>query len=266
MATAEMLSQEEMDENSKARGQALDAAAWAFGKAPRGVNGNPVCPWCYWEAAYAQEEDGQQESFQQHLVSAHPTALKHAYESQDFDAYAKFREVEKEREVLEDDLAAGVRVLDELDETDLLYVSKEHKEEAQRKGGTHRWVTEKKFHRFRDAGFQVEKSRAGVDMPYQHNHEDTTVRTNEMVLMFVPDDVKKKRDRIRRQRIEQQVPSHSTIDSTVTAELGEKAYKYFRAQGMPHDNAMRMSNKVEKGQAVAPDRQERGQVDFQHRR
>ena len=239
-----MLSQAEKDTNAATRGYAQEAAVWAYDAAPRGVK----------------------ETFQDHVISSHPTALKYAYEGKDFDAYSRFRAVEKDREDLEKELSEGVRVLEEADSTDLLYVPNEYKEDAKQRGGSHRWVTEKKFNRFKDAGFEVEKRKKNVDMPYQHNHEDTTMRTNELVLMFVPGEVKEKRDTRRKLLIEQQMPANSSPDTAIMADLGKRAYSHFRGKGMDHDNAIRMSNKVEKGQAIVPADRERGEVSVRHTR
>jgi hypothetical protein len=262
----DVMPHEEQAAKAQLRQLLKNAAQWVYDKAPRGLNENPICPWCYYEVGYAQEDGQRQTTFVDHLEVSHPTALKAAYEQQDLDAYSKQREIEKEREELEAEIVEGLKIVEELDETDFLYVPKEYKDKAQREGGSHRWVTKQRFQRYRDAGFQVEERKESTDMPFQHNHEDTTMRTQEMVLMYVPEEIKTNRERRRQRLVKQQMPDDSTVDIAAVKDLGRRAYEHYRQNGMDHSNAMRMSDKVEKGQAVTEPSRERGEVSQQHRR
>jgi len=231
---------------------------WAMTKLDPNAEGNIECPFCGWQATFG-DVDEQKNAVGHHLDQEHETKLEFArlhWTELGWDAYTKLKDIEA-RETLEEFNPTGMDVTDDFEDFDYLYVADEIKDKVRGRGGELRWVTAKNVDRYKDRGM-VMVERGDADMPNQHSHEDTSARANELVLMEVPKQLKEKRNALKREMVRRQGETVARQENRENSQsdLGRNAYDYYRRQGMPHENAMRLSRTVEKrvdsGDAALP--------------
>lgn len=243
------------DARKKEEKELLNRAAVAVvdGQVPD-EKGNINCPWCGYQSLY-EKGDRIKQALIQHIKEAHPAALAtyaihpelgvHAYER-----IAQMRKMEDAELALPE--AIGLGVSDELDDWDYLRVDDRIKKAAEADGGAVRWCSPHNVQRYRARGFQVMNRPEGVEAPFSQNHEDGSIRSNEMVLMYIPPELKTKRDRLKRMRVDtntnglvnRQEQSESHLD-----EMAQRVFNHYRKAGMPAQNALKIANRVSKQMA-----------------
>ncbi len=228
--------------------------------APKTEDDYCSCPYCSYVAPFKNERgDG---SLKKHLRETHPLRIVQfaLHPELGTDAY----NVLLERKRLEDmELAlpegAGIDVTDELDDWDFLEVPAFLKGAVESTGAGLRWASQDRIGQYVQRGFQVlsrtqleEAAKAAGEtagFAHNHNHEDDSLRANEMVLLYIPPDIKAKRDTLRKARAEQQ--SNGLVNRGEQSEafidvLGERIYNDLKAKypKMPDSNAYKISQRL----------------------
>ena len=221
-------------------------AQWAGTKLDPNESGMLQCPFCPWSPVTGSLGE-QKNALGHHLDEQHETKLEFArlhWADLGWEAYEKMKELEA-REEQEIDFE-GMLLGESFDEFDYLYVGKEVKDKVRGRGGVLRWASAKNVQRYKDWGMRVVE-RGDAEMPSQQSREDTTARANELVLMEMPAPLREKRSALRQQKIRSQGATVGRAEDLQNSQsdLEKNAYEHYRRQGVPHENAMRLSRNVE---------------------
>jgi len=245
------------------------AAQWAGTKLDPDPNGSLLCPFCPWSPAMGSLNE-QTNAMGHHLDDQHETKMEFArlhWNEFGWEAYEKMKALEahEEQEINFGELLVG----ESFDDFDYLYVASEIRDKVRGRGGSLRWASAKNVQRYKDWGMRVVE-RGDADMPSQQSREDTTARANELVLMEVPAPLRERREALRKQRIRAQGETVGRAEDLQNkqSDLGKNAYEHYRRQGVPHDNAMRLSRNIE-GRVASGDISfdlEPGENRYTHRR
>lgn len=245
------------------------AAEWATEQAEAIPSGGYLCPFCHGRYGLGEETDG----VVQHIIDKHETQARYAFQYPElgFDAYAIKRQEEQEQEYTLEDFGSDddLRILDDLNHFDYLHVPENIKRRIEVEGGNLRWVAPHNVNRFKDKGLEVMQRPDDVKLDHQHSHEDSTMRTNELVLMRVPPVIKNKLARLKQLKIEQQGSNTGSKELQAAAQrgvVGERAYEHFKQRGMSHDNAVRMADRAERAAAAGGIPREQGERRYMHNR
>lgn len=163
------------------------------------------CPFCGRDFRLTDSAKPNMLEFVVHLKAQHPSRCMVAYSSRDLEA-----SVRKDEEVVEPGDwhgLAGLKLVDELDRPDLLFVDPQVKSKIKSEGGQVRWVAPGKVAHFKNQGARVVER--GKDQELGRNVEsskvDSTTRANEMVLMEIPNKLWERRKQQKAARIDDQL-------------------------------------------------------------
>jgi hypothetical protein len=176
----------EAKEKSKATNDSADierALDWAIAQSEDGH----TCPIC--GHRHILEGKNQPGKLRDHMGRVHLFRTIAGFERGSLDETPT--QLEKVDKIIE---ATGeLVVVDDDDAFDALYVPAVIRERATRDGGGVRWVAPRNVDRNKDVGWEIVKREKGESIPNINNSsEDDTVRTNEMVLMRQPPQLKRR--------------------------------------------------------------------------
>lgn len=224
------------------------AAKTAATDAQTTEKGDRLCPLCGYTTTLAKE-DSQIEQLSKHLLGSHPMAISAFAMNPELgiEAYSILVERKKYEDMeLRLPPELGIDPVDELDDWDYLQVDRTYKKQVEATGGKLRWCTMQNVSRYQQRGYRLAEADQLPDMPFNHNHEDNTVRTNEMVLMVIPEPVVAKQKELHNYRVAQQSEGLINRGEQNEQDLDEKGRQIFnyytRVRGMPAANAMKVTN------------------------
>jgi hypothetical protein len=263
-----------------------EALQWCWANLETDHTGNRPCPWCGTDF-FLGKEDEFQVALRNHWMNKHRAHLEQTHFHRDlgWDAYAIQAEIKALKDEQEEAARSheGLEVLDELDRYDILYLPEHMRNKAENEGGKFHWARPDRVQRYKDQGMQVvdmnspkwsmEKDRKGKPkgMRHQHSTEDSAVRANELVAVYVPPVLKRDRDRLRRARINARGNPAASQEAKQgdVSDIGKRAYGYYKnKRNLTHDEAMRMARQVESNMGVGtgPSIQEQRERRVVHRR
>ena len=180
----------EAKEKSVATNDSADierALDWATAQSEDGH----TCPIC--GHRHILEGKAQPGKLRDHMARVHLFRVIAGFERGSLDETPQ--KLEKSQNAIE---ASGeLEVINDDDAFDALYVPAVIKERATRDGGGVRWVAPRNVDRNKDMGWELVKREEGETIPNLNNStEDDTVRTNEMVLMKAPAQLRERIDGI----------------------------------------------------------------------
>ena len=248
-------------------GYLKDTLDWCFANMETDSTGNRPCPWCANNFFFGDEAEFER-TIHNHWLEKHRAHLEmtHFNPEMGWDAYAIMSELKKLKDDQEEAKAKkGLDVLDELDSYDILYLPEEMRRRARVEGGKFHWAKPDRVQRYKDQGMQVVNTDDPKwnmnkgEMKHQHSHEDSTVRANEMIAVYVPPILNTRRDKFRRAKAAAQGNPASSREAQQreVGDVGKRAYEYYKnTKNSTHDEAMRMARRVEDsvaaGQAPMP--------------
>ena len=180
----------EAKEKSVATNDSADierALDWATAQSEDGH----TCPIC--GHRHILEGKAQPGKLRDHMARTHLFRVIAGFERGSLDDTPQ--QLEKADNIIE---ASGeLEVVNDEDSFDALYVPQVIKDRATRDGGGVRWVAPRNVDRNKDMGWELVKREEGESIPNLNNSsEDDTVRTNEMVLMRAPAQLRERIDGI----------------------------------------------------------------------
>lgn len=240
-----------------AKDEVNQAVTWFLENAPHDAEDNYICPWCDY-SSIETEKGRQKQALMMHTRQQHPEKVVMAYLHPDlgFDAFSILMRQQAEeadaREYVEDNLS----VLDERDVYDMLAIPEEFRKKQNLEGGRMRWAAPDKLNRYKTMGAQVMKRPEGWEQATPRSGEDTTLKTNELTLVYFPPALYQKRKRMKQRAADELIGNLTNKGEDRRSKIGDVGkivYDHFRKQGMPHDNAMVVARNAEK-RAAQPSR------------
>lgn len=204
------------------------------------------CPFCGRDFHLTDSAKPNLLEFVLHLKSQHPSRVMVAYSSRDLEVAVKNDE----------DVPApgdwyglaGLQVVEDLDRPDLLFIDPKVKERLKKQGGQLRWCAPAKVAHFKAQGAKVierEKDQA-LGKGVEASREDSTVRTNEMVLLEIPQGLWDRRKRQKAARVDDQLQAcKEDIQKNVDA-LEQTVYDGMIKQGVDKQTARQVSSAIAK--------------------
>ena len=149
-------------------------------------------------------------------------------------------------------------VVETHDAFDFNYLPKEVLRDIEKKGMYARWIPKTNAERRSYQGYQAYARPDGLEMDHQGSHEDTTLQSNERILMVIPKE-KRERNQYRvkqelRERRETLYPSEENKGRPQLSDPGRAAYDHHINRGMSSQNAMKLANVAERKIGDAPGR------------
>ncbi len=206
-----------------------------------------------------------------HIRNRHPGRVSAMVDHPDLgsEAYDIVQQAEKAIDEEKVVAAEGMAVTDNT-EYDYLAFPRGFKERIEAAGAKLHWAAPDKVMHYKNQGFDTVSvdRKTQNQMAHHGNREDTTLRTNELVAMVVPRDVKERREQLRKIRRDAQADGLATSDkSGALDDVGEAAYQYFRKNyNMSRDDAMMHARRAEKGAYDRHFDREPGEMVVRHRR
>lgn len=150
------------------------AIDWVMGENPN----DDECPFCAKSFSLNESSQPNRKAMRLHLREQHTFRCIQAHTEKNLDASIRGDDapIETFHEL------AGIKIQDDLDKFDALYVSDQLKREVREEGGSLRWVRPDKVAQYKAQGGRLVEARGDLG-PRQGSTEDSTVRANEMVLM-----------------------------------------------------------------------------------
>lgn len=163
------------------------------------------CPFCGREFRLTDASKPNMMEFVMHLKSQHPSRSMIAYTSGNLEVSMKSEEAPPEPGDWHG--LAGLKLVEDLDRPDLLFVDPKVKERVTKAGGQLRWCAPSKVAHFKNQGAKViergEQQKLGKGV--EASKEDSTVRANEMVLLEIPAALWERRRRQKSARVDDQL-------------------------------------------------------------
>ncbi len=200
-----------------------------------------VCPFCGAISTGVKDEAGADSFMENHLRTKHPTATVKAWEQKSLQPV--LRDEDPDVGVHE---ALGIEAVQDLDRYDALYIPLEMREEAACNGETLRWTAPAKVRYRADMGAILAKSPS-EGMPNQQSREDSTARTNEMVLMRIPEALKTRLDKAKERRINDKLASCVEDLQRSRSKVAEAAYNFMIRRGADTQQAGNVASAIESG-------------------
>ena len=259
-----------------------DTLSWAYANLETDATGNRRCPWCGNDFFFGKEAEFEA-TIQNHWLDKHRKHLEmtHFNPELGWDAYAIMTDLKKMKDEEAATSKEGLEVLDELDKYDILYLPEEMRHRANVEGGKFHWARPDRVQRYKDQGMHVvsvndpkwseKKGKLRRSLKHDHNREDSTMRANEMVAIYVPPVLYKDRERLKRARVAARGNPAASQEARQTeiGDVGKRAYEYYKSkQNQSHDEAMRMARQVEASVAAGTGsiQQEPGERRVVHKR
>ena len=163
------------------------------------------CPFCGRDFRLTDSAKPNLLEFFVHLKSQHPSRVMVAYSSRDLEV--SVRHDEDIPEPGDWHGLAGLKVVDDLDRPDLLFIDPAVKERVKKGGGQLRWCAPSKVAHFKAQGAKVvERSKdQALGRNVEASKEDSTTRANEMVLVEIPQGLWDRRKKQKASRIDDQL-------------------------------------------------------------
>jgi hypothetical protein len=141
----------------------------------------------------------------------------------------------------------GITHVEQLDKHDLLYVDSETRRQAANEGAVLRWAAPNKAQRYKDMGAEVVR-RVGERPAEQRSSEDSTVRTNEMVLLKFPATLAERRREQKAARIDASLNARAEERQQKQDGVEKAIYDGLLRQGKDKDTARQVARAVAHGQ------------------
>jgi hypothetical protein len=196
------------------------------------------CPFC--GARMGIGEEANPKAMKSHLRGKHPNQCTMALAQDSLNPVI----VEK---ITEDDIhaLAGIQLVDELDRFDALYVPKEIRQDAKKRGDVLRWAAPEKVRRMMDQGAEVVKlSKGEAASKVQGSTEDSNMRANEMTLMRIPEALAQKRAHQKRSRIEQQLSASKEAYEAGREGVEKLVYDSYISKGQSKETAGQVARAI----------------------
>lgn len=162
-------------------------------------------------------------------------------------AQKALQEIDTETSVYED---AGVRVGDQLDKYDALYVDPELKKKVESEGGKLHWASERQVNRHKNNGMKPVERKEGDDwMVDQSSSEDTRLRTGDLTLMEVPGRLKEKREAMKERAIADNLYARKEEMERRQEGAAKSVYDAALRKGLSRDQAQNLARSAAAGAA-----------------
>ena len=144
-----------------------------------------------------------------------------------------------------------LEVVDEGDSFDMLYVPKSIKNRATRDGGGVRWVAPRNIDRNKDQGWEIVQREDNDSTPHQQqSSEDGSVRTNEMVLMKAPAQLRERMDAMQARKNENNLASRKEDFDRKLDSHARSVYDTAVRHGADASQARNLARAAERGLAT----------------
>ena len=219
------------------------AVAWMTANAPKDEDDNLHCPWCGYNTVET-EGNRQRLGLTNHVRQQHPEKVMAAYLNPElgFDAFSILLRQKADEDEAKAYIDDRLSVLDERDEYDMLEIPEEFRKKQNIEGGRYRWADPRKVQRYKTLGAQIAKRPEDwTPSETPTSSEDTTMRVNELTLVYFPPDLYKKRQRLKQQRADELIGNLTSKKEDLEGRMGDvekMIYEGFRKRNMPHQNAM----------------------------
>jgi hypothetical protein len=219
-----------------------------------GVNAyeQPLCPFCARDIVIGTEAN--MDSLVDHVVREHTERVS-AFMFNPKLGLSAFDVLMAEKKQIDDDASMdveGFRVVEDLNHHDYLALPESAKEKLRSEGGRFRWCIERRVSHHKNRDAEIWQRGKEERLAYQRSTEDSTARSNEFLLVYFPQKVMERNDRIKKGLVEAQndgLPvTHEGGNSGEYSDKGELAYNHFRHNmGMSRVDAMKHAERAEKG-------------------
>jgi hypothetical protein len=140
---------------------------------------------------------------------------------------------------------AGIKLVEDYDRFDALYIPEENRADAAKNGDVFRWTHPDRVTRLKDQGAVVEPMHIGAtSTKVQGSTEDNRIRANEMTLMRIPAVLAVKRRQQKSSRVERQLAASKEAHEKSREGIEKLIYDSMKAKGHDSSTAGQVSRAV----------------------
>ena len=229
---------------------AMRAVEWVLAQSANGV--------CPVDGAQMKLVEGEAAAapLKNHLLAKHKNWCIAAYAQKSLEPSLLNDDFLGEKDAFE---LGGIEQLEALDKHDMLYVPQPIRDQAAREGGVLRWASPRRARRYLDMGAELVKLPGGNHPQEQRSTEDSTVRSNEMVLVKFPAALALRRRQQKEARIDHSLNARAEELHTTQDAVEKAVYDGLLRQGKDRDTARQVARAVAFGE-----RKRQGQDNFRY--